>query len=70
MNSVRQIAFGYSTQCNIRSGHCVAADASPGTAKMELDRAKDIVQEMARCHVRGISFTAGEPFLFLMISAN
>ena len=64
MNPLRQIAFGYSTQCNIRCGHCVAADASPGTAKMDFDRAKDIIQEMARCHVTGISFTAGEPLLF------
>jgi len=46
MNPVRQIAFGYSTKCNIRCGHCVAADASPGTAKMDFDRAKDIIQEM------------------------
>ena len=64
MNPVRQIAFGYSTQCNIRCGHCVAADASPGAAKMDFDRAQDIIQEMARCHVTGISFTAGEPLLF------
>ena len=64
MNPVRQIAFGYSTQCNIRCGHCVAADESPGTAKMDFDRAKDIIQEMARCNVTGISFTAGEPLLF------
>jgi len=42
----------------------VAADESHGTAKMDLDRAKDIIQEMARCHVTGISFTAGEPLLF------
>jgi hypothetical protein len=27
---------------------------------MDFDRAKDIIQEMARCHVTGISFTAGE----------
>ncbi len=48
MNPLRQIAFGYSTQCNIRCGHCVAADASPGTAKMDFERAKDIVQEMPK----------------------
>lgn len=65
MNPVRQIAFGYSTQCNIRCGHCVAADESHGTARMDIDRAKEIIQEMARCNVTGISFTAGEPFLFL-----
>ena len=60
MNPVRQIAFGYSTQCNIRCGHCVAADASPAIAKMDFDRAKKILREMARFHVTGISFTAGE----------
>ncbi|RLC16963.1 MAG: radical SAM protein [Deltaproteobacteria bacterium] len=64
MNPVRQIAFGYSTQCNIRCGHCVAADASPAIAKMDFDRAKKILREMARSHVTGISFTAGEPLLF------
>jgi organic radical activating enzyme len=62
---VRQIAFGYSTQCNARCGHCVAADASPATERMDLDRAKNIIHEMARCNVIGISFTAGEPRLFL-----
>jgi len=62
---VRHIAFGYSTQCNARCGHCVAADASPATAKMDLARASAIIREMARCEVKGISFTAGEPLLFL-----
>jgi len=61
---VRNIAFGYSTQCNIRCGHCVAADASPNTSKMEIDRAKTIVDEMARSKVTGISFTAGEPLRY------
>lgn len=65
MDPVRRIAFGYSTQCNIRCGHCVAAGASPKTAKMALGRAVNIIQEMARCRVTGISFTAGEPLLFL-----
>ncbi|MEN8246629.1 MAG: radical SAM protein [Thermodesulfobacteriota bacterium] len=61
---VRNIAFGYSTRCNIRCGHCVAADASPKAAKMELERAKAVVSEMARSNVTGISFTAGEPLLY------
>lgn len=65
MRPVRQIAFGYSTQCNIRCGHCVAAGASPRTARMTIDRAQDIIQEMADCNVTGVSFTAGEPLLFL-----
>jgi len=61
---VRNIAFGYSTRCNIRCGHCVAADASPKAAKMELEQAKTIVGEMARSNITGISFTAGEPLLY------
>jgi len=65
MASDRYIAFGYSTQCNIRCRHCVAADAAPRTARMDMDRAMAIVREMARCQVAGISFTAGEPLLFL-----
>ncbi len=32
---------------------------------MDLARAKAIVSEMASAHVKGISFTAGEPLLFL-----
>lgn len=65
MNSFRKIAFGYSTRCNIKCGHCVAADEDHDTAKMDLARAKAIVSEMAQAHVKGISFTAGEPLLFL-----
>jgi organic radical activating enzyme len=62
---MRNIAFGYSTRCNIRCAHCVAADNSPAPQKMELARAKDIIREMAASGVTGISFTAGEPFLYL-----
>lgn len=32
---------------------------------MELAQAKSLIGEMARAHVRGISFTAGEPLLYL-----
>ena len=65
MNAFRKIAFGYSTQCNIKCGHCVAADDEPKKAKMDLTQTKRIATEMAFAHVRGISFTAGEPLLFL-----
>lgn len=65
MNPIRHIAFGYSTRCNIRCGHCVAADAAPPSAKMDLDRATAIIHEMARSQVTGISFTAGEPLLYV-----
>lgn len=61
---MRNIAFGYSTRCNIRCAHCVAADNRPAPQKMELARAKDIIREMAASGVTGISFTAGEPFLY------
>jgi organic radical activating enzyme len=60
----RQIAFGYSTQCNISCGHCVSSGASHRNGKMSLERAEAIIEDMAFCHVTGISFTAGEPFLF------
>ncbi len=64
MNDTRQIAFGYSTRCNLKCDHCVAAhDGSPET-KMALDSAIQIIEEMSRSHVTGISFTAGEPLLY------
>lgn len=62
---MRKIAFGYSTRCNIKCEHCVAADAIPDQAKMELVRAKELIAEMAAAQIRGISFTAGEPLLYL-----
>jgi hypothetical protein len=31
---------------------------------MDFDRAKEIIYELSRCRVAGISFTAGEPLLF------
>ena len=61
---MRKIAFGYSTRCNIRCSHCVAAGENPATSKMELARARDIIREMIRAEVKGISFTAGEPFIY------
>jgi MoaA/NifB/PqqE/SkfB family radical SAM enzyme len=61
---MRKIAFGYSTHCNIRCSHCVAGDESSKSIKMELDHAKQILEEMAGSGVSGISFTAGEPFIF------
>lgn len=64
MNPVRQIAFGYSTKCNIRCEHCVASDGSIPQGKMILERAMAIIEQMALCHVTGISFTAGEPLIF------
>jgi len=62
---MRKIAFGYSTRCNIKCEHCVAADAIPDNAKMELAQAKEIIAELAGAEVRGISFTAGEPLIYL-----
>lgn len=61
---MRKLAFGYSTRCNIRCGHCVAADArSSGHLKMDHARAKTIMVELADAGVGGISFSAGEPML-------
>ena len=48
---MRKIAFGYSTRCNIRCSHCVAAGENPATSKMELAKAKDIIREMIRAEV-------------------
>ncbi len=62
---MRTIAFGYSTQCNVKCEHCVAADAIPENVKMELAQAKEIIVELANAQVRGISFTAGEPLIYL-----
>ena len=62
---MRKIAFGYSTSCNIRCSHCVAAGEKPATSKMELARAKDVIRELIGAEVKGISFTAGEPFIYL-----
>lgn len=61
---MRKLAFGYTTRCNIRCSHCVAAGETPAFAKMELPKAKAIIREMTRADVKGISFTAGEPFLY------
>jgi MoaA/NifB/PqqE/SkfB family radical SAM enzyme len=61
---MRNIAFGYSTRCNIRCAHCVAAEDIPDTTKMELAQAKVIIRDMALAGVTGISFTAGEPFIY------
>jgi MoaA/NifB/PqqE/SkfB family radical SAM enzyme len=60
---MRKLAFGYSTQCNIRCEHCVATGDSSGR-KMDYDKAKEIIAEMARANVGGISFSGGEPFLY------
>jgi organic radical activating enzyme len=65
MNTARNIAFGYSTRCNIKCDHCVAAGEPLPVDKMAFPRAEAIIEEMARCRVQGVSFTAGEPFLFL-----
>lgn len=62
---MRKIAFGYSTRCNVKCEHCVAADAVVDSAKMELTQALAIIDDMAAAHVKGISFTAGEPLLYL-----
>ena len=63
--NMRKIAFGYSTRCNIKCEHCVAAEIIPDNLKMELAQAKEIIAEMAGAEIRGISFTAGEPLIYL-----
>lgn len=61
---MRKIAFGHSTRCNIRCAHCVATNDKPENIKMELSRAKEIIKDLADADVTGISFTAGEPFIY------
>jgi MoaA/NifB/PqqE/SkfB family radical SAM enzyme len=61
---MRKLAFGYSTRCNIRCEHCVATEDTPEAGKMEPHKAKELIVEMARAGVGGISFSAGEPFLY------
>jgi MoaA/NifB/PqqE/SkfB family radical SAM enzyme len=62
---MRKIAFGYSTRCNIKCEHCVAADGIRESETMELGRAKEVIAELAAAGVQGISFTAGEPLMYL-----
>jgi len=62
---MRKIAFGYSTQCNVKCEHCVAADAILENVRMELAQAREVIAAMAAAQVQGISFTAGEPLLYL-----
>jgi MoaA/NifB/PqqE/SkfB family radical SAM enzyme len=61
---MRNIAFGYSNRCNIKCAHCVAAEGTFDIEKMELAKAKEIIRDMAVADVTGISFTAGEPFIY------
>ena len=61
---MRKIAFGYSTQCNLRCAHCVASQEISDNRKMDLHKAKQIIVELGQAGVGGISFSAGEPFLF------
>lgn len=61
---MRKLAFGYSTRCNLRCAHCVATTDRPAEKKMEQERAKELVAELAGAGVGGISFSAGEPLLY------
>ena len=64
LHNMRKLAFGYSTRCNIRCEHCVATDNIPASNTMDFDRAKETIVQMAQAGVGGISFSAGEPFLY------
>ncbi len=61
---MRKLAFGYATRCNLRCEHCVAAGDLPAGRKMDHAKAKEIIVEIAQAGVGGISFSAGEPFLY------
>lgn len=60
---MRKVAIGYSTACNIRCKHCVAAGQNFKPSKMELSDALFLLDRLAAANVGGISFTAGEPFV-------
>ncbi len=65
---IRKIAFGYANRCNVRCEHCVAADSTDSDqiqAKMALGQAEELIRELAAAGVQGISFTAGEPLIYL-----
>lgn len=62
---MRKLAFGYSTACNIRCEHCVAAEDLGTGRKMDYEKAEEIIGALARAGVGGISFSAGEPFLYI-----
>ncbi len=61
---MRKLAFGYSTRCNIRCEHCVADEDFAVGKKMDHDKARQIIVELAQAGVGGISLSAGEPFLY------
>ncbi len=61
---MRKLAFGYSTRCNLSCEHCVATEDIPDSGNMGLERAKEIIVELGRANVGGVSFSAGEPFLY------
>jgi MoaA/NifB/PqqE/SkfB family radical SAM enzyme len=62
--SMRKLVFGYSTRCNIRCDHCVATADIPAGRTMDHTKAKELIAALAQAGVGGISFSAGEPFLY------
>ncbi len=61
---MRKLVFGYSTRCNIRCEHCVATEDLPDSKKIDFAEAKELIVKMAQAGVGGMSFSAGEPFLY------
>ncbi len=61
---MRNLAFGYSTRCNIKCDHCVAVEGG-AFQTMEFARAQELIGHLSEANVKGISFTAGEPFIYL-----
>ena len=53
---LRKIAFGYSTQCNLRCAHCVASQEISDNRKMDLHKAKQIIVELGQAGVGGHQF--------------
>lgn len=62
---MRKLAFGYSTRCNIRCEHCVAAGDVVASKTMDYGRALELITQLDQAGVGGVSFSAGEPLLYL-----
>ncbi len=61
----RYAAFGYSLACNSSCAHCIARQDVGSASTMDITAAKALINELSRANVKGISFTAGEPLLFV-----
>lgn len=58
------VDFTVTRQCNLRCKHCYAdAGDSPDPKELNTEKAKQVIQEIARTGARSIVFAGGEPLL-------